>query len=209
VKLLDPVIFKVRKESILSKARHLFATKGYAETTVDDVARDCGMQKASLYHYFSSKQELLQELVDLGCSRWSARNEHYAAGKDLRETLILIAKSFLQDMGEPAHQEFFKLIYFESHKNPSILKAFKESPANHREGLFAVFEKHLKDVLPRQSIAMYMMQFMGALIHYATISRLRGENLCPERFDDDLYIEQLVQRFASVPGNPTSPLERH
>lgn len=198
MKLLDPIVFQGRKETILARARHLFATKGYAETTVDDVAQACGMQKASLYHYFHSKQHLLQELVDLECGRWLKNNQMYAAEATFPEALRRIGTTFLKDMNESGRQEFFKLIYFESHKNPAILKAFKESPTNHREGFMAIFSNYLKDRMTRQEIAMFMMQFMGALIHYATVSRLRGENLCPETFDDAVYVDQLVSRFTKT-----------
>ncbi len=64
MKVLDPAVFSIRKENILQYARHLFATKGYAETTVDDIAHAAKMQKASLYHYFTGKQQILQEMMD-------------------------------------------------------------------------------------------------------------------------------------------------
>lgn len=196
MKTLDPLVYKVRKESFLERARQLFAMKGYAETSMEDVARACNVQKASLYHYFASKHQLLQELVDLETSRWSKNIRSYEAGKTLEETLMLIGTTFLKDFEQPARREFFKIVYFESHKNPAILRAFKESPTNNRDGFFAVFKKHLASKLDQKQIAMFMVQFMGALIHFATISRLRPENLCPEVFDDASFVRQLVETFS-------------
>src|SRR5262249_46312851 len=124
MKVLDPAAFSIRRETILQHARHLFATKGYAETSVDDIAQACHMQKPSLYHYFESKQQLLQEMVDLECGRWWAvRIKDYEAGQSLRETLTLIGTFLLKDLDDTARREFFKIIHFESHKNPAILKA--------------------------------------------------------------------------------------
>jgi AcrR family transcriptional regulator len=65
MKVLDPAAFQIRKETILQHARHLFANKGYAETSMDGIAQACHIQKASLYHYFESKHKILQEMVDL------------------------------------------------------------------------------------------------------------------------------------------------
>src|ERR1051326_5352524 len=96
MKVLDPAAFSIRKETILQFARHLFATKGYAESTMDDIAQASKMQKASLYHYFESKQQILQEMMDLELSRWSARLAEYEKGKDLEETLRVIAATFLK-----------------------------------------------------------------------------------------------------------------
>lgn len=195
MKTLDPVLYQIRKETILQHARHLFATKGFAETRMDDVAQTCNMQKASLYHYFESKQQVLQEMVDLECARWSARVKDYETGKNLQETLTLIGTTFLKDMDEPGRREFFKIIHFESHKNPSILKAFKESPTYNRQGFYSVFAKHLEGKFPRPKIAMFITQFMGGLIHYCTMAKLRGENMCLEKFDEASYVQQLVDIF--------------
>lgn len=196
MKVLDPAVFKIRKETILQHARHLFANKGYAETSMDDIAQACHVQKASLYHYFASKHELLQQLVDWEVSEWWAeRLKDYESTHDLRETLIRVGTLFLKDMNDTRRQEFFKIIHFESHKNPAILKALKESPTHNREGFYAVFARHLEGKLPQVKIAMFMTQFMGGLIHYAALSRLRGENMCYEKFEDESYIEQMVDIF--------------
>ena len=196
VKILDPAVFKIRKETILQHARHLFANKGYAETSMDDIAHACHVQKASLYHYFTSKQELLQQMVDWEVGEWWAtRLKDYESARDLRETLILVGTLFLQDMDDTRRQEFFKIIHFESHKNPAILKALKESPTHNRKGFYAVFARHLAGRLPQTQIAMFMTQFMGGLIHYAVLSKLRGENMCYEKFEDAAYVEQLADIF--------------
>jgi AcrR family transcriptional regulator len=202
MKTLDPVLHQIRKEAILQQARHLFATKGFAETSVDDVAHANHMQKASLYHYFKGKQQILQDMVNLEGERWSARLKDYDAGTNLQDTLTRIGIAFLEDMDNPGRREFFKIIHFESHKNPAILRAMKESPTYKRGALFAVLAKYLDPKFTRAKIAMLVTQFMGGLVHYATLSRLRGENMCLEKFTDEEYIHQLVEIF-------TRGLENH
>lgn len=207
MKTQDPVHYRIRRETLLQHARHLFATKGYAETSMEDIASADDMQKASLYHYFESKQQILQEMVNLEVSRWwTVRLKDYETGSDLAETLRLIGTLFLKDLEDPARREFFRIIHFESHKNPAIQKALKESPTHNRAGFYAVFAKHLQGKLPEKRIAMFMTQFMGALIHYASLSRLREENLCYEPLDDAQYIEQLVSIF--VQGLGASQIDR-
>ena len=197
MKVLDPIQYQIRKEAILEQARHLFATKGFKETSMDDIARRSHVQKASLYHYFKGKHHVLQEMIDLGRMRWGARVQEYAAGKDLRETLTHIGTTFLEDMNDPARREFFKIIHFESHKDPAILEAMKKSPAQNREAFYAVFAKHFPNY-PRVQIAMIITQFMGGLIHYAAQSRLRNENTCFEKFSDAQYVTSLVNIFTKT-----------
>jgi len=195
MKVVDPAVFAIRKEMILQHARHLYATKGYTETTVDDIAHACKMQKASLYHYFDGKQQILQEMVDFEIGRWSARLPEYEKGETLKETLLIIASTFLKDMEDPARREFFKILHFESLHNPFIFKAWKESPLQNREGFYAVFAKHLEGRYSKPKISMFITQFMGALIHYVSMTKLRGENFCLVEFDDASYTQQLIETF--------------
>lgn len=48
-----------KKRSILRNAAELFAGKGFGSATMIDIARACGTSKSRLYHYFSSKEEVL------------------------------------------------------------------------------------------------------------------------------------------------------
>ena len=52
-----------RMEEILARAAELFYEKGYHATTIEDVAREVGMLKGSLYYYIRSKEDLLYELL--------------------------------------------------------------------------------------------------------------------------------------------------
>ncbi|RVU28087.1 TetR/AcrR family transcriptional regulator [Streptomyces antnestii] len=52
-----------RRGELLGIAAELFATRGYAETTVRDIADEAGILSGSLYHHFSSKEEMLDEIL--------------------------------------------------------------------------------------------------------------------------------------------------
>ena len=52
-----------KRELIIEKAIEAFERFGLRKTTMDDIARGCGLRKASLYYYFASKEEILAELI--------------------------------------------------------------------------------------------------------------------------------------------------
>ncbi len=52
------------KETIRSVAIDLIFTKGYFATSISDIANGAGIQKASIYHHFSSKEELLFHIME-------------------------------------------------------------------------------------------------------------------------------------------------
>ena len=44
-------------------ACRLFATRGFAETSLRDIAEGCGISKATLYHYFADKDAIVRPLI--------------------------------------------------------------------------------------------------------------------------------------------------
>lgn len=51
------------RADVVAAAAAVFARKGYAESTVEDIAQELGILKGSLYHHVRSKEELLYEVV--------------------------------------------------------------------------------------------------------------------------------------------------
>jgi len=52
-----------RRVKILKEARSIFNRFGYRKTTIEDISGACRLGKASLYHYFSSKEEIFAEVM--------------------------------------------------------------------------------------------------------------------------------------------------
>ncbi len=52
-----------RKQKIIDASSQLFAKNGYHKASVSSIATACNMSKALLYHYYSSKQEILYNVM--------------------------------------------------------------------------------------------------------------------------------------------------
>ncbi len=53
-----------KKQIITLVAQNIFSKHGLLKTTVDEIAKAARMGKASLYHYFQSKEEIFKEVVE-------------------------------------------------------------------------------------------------------------------------------------------------
>lgn len=53
-----------RKAEIVKAARQLFKTKEYEKTTMQDVMEALGIAKGTIYHYFRSKDDLLEAVIE-------------------------------------------------------------------------------------------------------------------------------------------------
>ena len=54
----------VRRSEILEVAQRLFYRNGYVQTSVQDIINEIGIAKGTFYHYFSSKQDLLDAMIE-------------------------------------------------------------------------------------------------------------------------------------------------
>lgn len=53
-----------KKRELLETAEKLFLEKGYEQTSIDDILKECGISKGGFYHYFKSKDEMLSESIN-------------------------------------------------------------------------------------------------------------------------------------------------
>jgi AcrR family transcriptional regulator len=60
---------KERHREILTGAARAFAHGGYDATNMDQIARECGLAKGHIYHYFRSKEEIFTEIRTDAVSR--------------------------------------------------------------------------------------------------------------------------------------------
>jgi AcrR family transcriptional regulator len=89
------------REDILEAAAQVFRQKGFHGASMQDIARAVNLQKPSLYHHVSSKQEILLALLDraleLLLERISAiSNQNIPADEKLREMI----RAYLQILSE-------------------------------------------------------------------------------------------------------------
>lgn len=54
-----------RREEIVNEAVRLFAEKGFRNTSVNDILAAVNIAKGTFYYYFKSKEELLDEAIEM------------------------------------------------------------------------------------------------------------------------------------------------
>ena len=61
--ILNEKLTRDKEEVILRSAQRRFASFGYSKVTMDEIAEDIGMAKASLYYYFPTKEAIFRSVV--------------------------------------------------------------------------------------------------------------------------------------------------
>jgi len=90
-----------KQAEIMQAAISLFQQKGYHATSMQDIADAVGLQKGSLYHYISGKEDLLVVIMHDALGQYNARLAE-VAGLDLpvRQRLEMAVRDHLQGIAE-------------------------------------------------------------------------------------------------------------
>ncbi len=115
-------------DQVLNGARTVFMSDGFEGASVDDIVREAGVSKATLYSYFPDKRLLFIEVAKCECQAQSdAAVAQVEATDDVREALTTAAKRmtrfFMSDVGLQVH----RIIVGESQRFPEIGREFYES----------------------------------------------------------------------------------
>lgn len=105
------------KLTMLNRALHLFAEKGYESVGVQELCTVCGVTKPTLYYYFSSKLGLFNAIfdtegrsfLDLLTQAAAVDPEKAGEGEAFHQTLTRIIMAMYGFARE--HRDFFNLFY--------------------------------------------------------------------------------------------------
>jgi AcrR family transcriptional regulator len=61
---LNAAVYTVRREAFIEVAERLMQTHSYERTSVQDILDELGASRGGFYHYFDSKQALLEAVID-------------------------------------------------------------------------------------------------------------------------------------------------
>lgn len=76
------------RDRVIAAASRLFATRGFAATSIADVAEASGLLKGNLAYYFKTKQRLLEAVVDARARElWDELVVPARPGEDTRATV--------------------------------------------------------------------------------------------------------------------------
>lgn len=88
---------QARKESILDAARRVFQEKGYHSTTMNKIAEEAELSKATLYLYFKNKDDLFLSMTTEPLKKLKKEFEKIATtNKNPQEKIVLLSRTFIK-----------------------------------------------------------------------------------------------------------------
>jgi AcrR family transcriptional regulator len=116
------IIRKEKKELIMETALELFATEGYHNVSVSDIAEAAKISKGLMYNYFGSKEELLLSIAHTGITDVTKAFDFNKDGILTRQELTLFIHMIFKTV--KTNKKFWRL-YFMLFLQPDVSEIVK------------------------------------------------------------------------------------
>jgi AcrR family transcriptional regulator len=171
----DPDLVEKRQDHIVQGALSLFFKKGFNRTSIREIASACGMSMGQLYHYISSKDDVLflvhKHMHELVVKTMATSG--FEAIEDPRDRLAHAVRTILELM--TTNKELFQFVYTESkHLDREHLRAILRVDDKHIVGFWRLLISEAKGTAFTEKEVDLAANFVAyALVFLA----LRGWNL--------------------------------
>lgn len=131
-----------KRAEILRVAGELFMQKGFAGTTMDDIAIAAGVSKLTVYNHFGTKEALFHDVIKAKCEVHAGDDLFdRLPAKNPEAELFIVGRSFMDLIFSDDAIAMHRIIIADGHTNPELAMMFyKAAP----EKLFERFAKYLE-----------------------------------------------------------------
>lgn len=171
-----------KSDEILDAALVLFARKGYAGTTIEDIADELGYAKASLYYYFPGKDAMVKALIYDAMDRAKVRmDEILARTSDPVENLKDLIGYYVDDYTEK--RGFFNIYhhvadFMNSILSPEESRAMGMAMADMNQKIIGMIRKGIEDgtyiALDPQILGEMLLGMISGLMNQMTLKSAQG-----------------------------------
>jgi TetR/AcrR family transcriptional regulator, mexJK operon transcriptional repressor len=194
---------------ILDSARVLFLDQGFDATSMDAIAREAGVSKATLYVHFDDKDDLLLALVNDECKRFGPKTlwRDHGGKIDLRAELHAIATTFLEAFLDQRGLAVHRLVMSCASRYPRVAEVFMKSGPERCEAEVAAFLRaaQAQGLIDTPEVGMAATQFLsliqGKEILKWTLSMKAPSQACHRRLIENgvsVFLAAYERRRATV-----------
>lgn len=174
------------RERILETAWALFASEGYAEVSMQNIADAAKVNKATLYHHFGDKEQLFVAVIESDFERLRASiDRSIRADGSFRDHLVAIANILFERSRTHSHKMMMLM-----HQHASLMLRHKTEQMKTTPpwaALKPLFEQEMAaGEIERLDLDLLMTSFFGMVIFQAQRARYLGCAVSDEQLAEDL-----------------------
>jgi AcrR family transcriptional regulator len=191
------------RRRLLGAAARVFAQKGFAGASLEEISELAGYTTGALYHHFANKEQLFLELLRTG---WSIRNVQWVEAvsrvfedqtTDPFDALsrFVIERSDRDNEREPLQGE----IWLYALRNPEGMAIVADKLREQTDGLVPVIAAVMERIGTAPGINPDEMTTVALALFQGLVQRRRMD---PRTVPDDLFARVLRRLFAPAPPEP-------
>lgn len=128
---VDPEKHAEKRREILMAAGRCFARSGFRGASISDICAEAGVSPGHLYHYFPSKEAIIEMMAELGLEESVRRYEAMMGRPDVIAALLALFDEFRLKQG--ARSALAAEMLAEAGRNPAIAKIVRERNRTRQE----------------------------------------------------------------------------
>ena len=183
---------------ILRAAQDAFLAHGYHGASTDVIQAAAGVSKATIYKYFSCKEELFRAAITYFSREFLANIKHIAEEYGDPETFLYhFGLEFLRSLVSPNGQELFRLMVGEARRFPEVGRLFYSGGPKMTVSLVEEFLKgaHERGALNVPDPVLAAEHFVSMVRGEIVLRCLMGVTPRPSEAKMKTYIRATVETF--------------
>ncbi|MFN7709401.1 MAG: TetR/AcrR family transcriptional regulator [Holosporales bacterium] len=137
----------LKRAQILKTATQIFASQGFSQASMDDIAAQTPVSKATLYKYFKDKNDLFIQVVTARCEAVrEALGQSMNLAKDPLKALVHVAMNYWELIHSPEALSLNSMLIAQKRQFPQQAQLYYASGPQCMLRLLADF---LKEIAPR------------------------------------------------------------
>ena len=184
---------KEKEKVILKAAKERFAHYGFSKVTMDEIATDVDMGKASLYYYFPAKEDLFRAVIS------QEQNQFIGAIDDILTKNISVSKKLVQYVEKRVDffQDLLNLGTLNVHSYFDTKSIYKSLFENFHTQELKLMESLIKEGKKKGEFKKYLSDGAPQLIlHILQGLRVRILTQLKGRSNDSKYVDQLKKEMS-------------
>jgi len=169
------------RSAIVAAATHLFARRGFAETSMRQIAEAAGVSKAAIYHHFRDKDRLYRSLLEEAIDSLTGAMKRVLDDGPAPAALAHAVALHLQFATE--HADLLRVLVAEELRPTDPRKRMGNVIARHREEELAIFQTVLERGIARGEFKpvdpVLSARALSAVIHVLDVGMLSADQPLP------------------------------
>ncbi len=195
---VDPVKYEEKRRAILEAAARCFGRNGFHGASISHICAEAEMSAGHLYHYFPSKEAIIEAMIDANLERAANRFGETAKGESVLDALVTHLERSAPDDGRRASLLFD--MFAEAGRNPTMARILSKHSHEMQALLVDLLRRgQEREEVDRSLDPEVVASVLISLVDGSKTLTLRNPHLAPHSYGEAL--RTLISRFLSPPAS--------